>query len=351
MSARRVEVSGAPLDGPRHEIARGAAGYPSRLEELLDPPERLYVIGEPDALELPTLAIIGARRATPYGLACARLAARCAADLGLAVASGAAVGCDQAGQREALARGARVVAVLGGGADVVYPRSAADMLAGIVARGGAVVSLQGWGAPPTRWSFVRRNAVISGLARALVICEAGLPSGTFSTAEVADQAGREVLVFPGSFFSPNSRGSNFLLSQSGFLPLWDREALEESLCVIYGRLRHPPASPGMPAGLPNAGGDNPGNPERPAGARATPWRGEPGLTRRERDALAALEACPARPEALARALGVDVVGAMRVLGGLDARGLVSRLVDGRYSASEGALLGREAPGAQERGAT
>ncbi|MBS5449659.1 MAG: DNA-processing protein DprA [Coriobacteriia bacterium] len=310
----------AGLAGPRSVLRRGELGYPSQLEDMPEPPRELYVVGDPTSLSRQGLAVIGARRATPYGLACARLAARCGVELGLTIVSGAAVGCDQAGQREALERGGSTVAVLGGGADVVYPRSARDLLEGIVARGGAVVSLQRWGAPPARWSFVRRNAVIAGLSRALVICEAGLPSGTFSTAEAADEAGRDVLVFPGSFFSPNSRGSNYLLSQSGFLPLWDRDALQEALCAIYGTLRRP--------GAPDAAPGNDGA-----------WRGQGSLTREQQRVLAALEACPARPEQVARALGVDAVATMRVLGGLGARGLVARLVDGRYSPTQSALLG------------
>ena len=332
-------------DAPRRVIGRDEQGYPPGLNMLPSPPRELFVLGRPQALLRTGVSIVGARKATPYGLACAQLAARACSELGVVVTSGAAVGCDQAAQREALARGATVVAVLGSGADVAYPASSRDLLEGIVARGGAVVSLQPWGSPPARWAFVRRNAVIAALSRALVICEAGLPSGTFSTAEAADQAGVEVLVFPGSFFSPNSRGSNFLLSQSNFLPLWDRQCLEMALARICGARPDAPAGErsGDVAGARDgiragdvSGGRGEGAP--PAGAQggAAERAGARGLEAR---VLRSLEASACQPQTLSRSLGLDAATTMRVLGALDARGLVERLVDGRYSLTQRTYVG------------
>lgn len=333
-------------DAPRRVIGRDEQGYPPGLNMLPSPPRELFVLGRPQALLQTGVSIVGARKATPYGLACAQLAARACSELGVVVTSGAAVGCDQAAQREALARGATVVAVLGSGADVAYPASSRDLLEGIVARGGAVVSLQPWGSPPARWAFVRRNAVIAALSRALVICEAGLPSGTFSTAEAADQAGVEVLVFPGSFFSPNSRGSNFLLSQSNFLPLWDRQCLEMALARICGARPAAPAGerPGEAAGAGDVpGGRGDGAPS--AGAQGGAAGAEGGAAERagarglEARVLRSLEASACQPQTLSRSLGLDAATTMRVLGALDARGLVERLVDGRYSLTQRTYVG------------
>lgn len=308
----------ARTQGTRTEVAEGDALYPPLLAQAAGRPKRLYVLGDPRALSLESVAVVGARKATPYGEACARLAARCAAECGLSVVSGAAVGCDQAAQREALRRGSPTVAVLGCGADVVYPAGARDMLQAIVDSGGAVVSLMPWGAAPQRWAFVERNAVIAGLSRALVICEAGMPSGTFSTAQSASDAGREVLVFPGSVFSPNSAGSNYIIaSDSGALPVWDSDCLEVALSRIYGRLRSP--KPGAPRGA-----------------------GAPRLEKGGLDEMVfrALEASPTAPGRLAASFAATLPDMLRALGRLEAADLAVRLPDGRYSLTQEAYLGR-----------
>lgn len=277
-----------------------------------DGPKALYVLGDPGALAGASAAVIGARRATPYGLSCARLAARSCARMGLGVVSGAAVGCDQTAQAEGLRQGARSVAVLGGGADVIYPRSSARLLEDVLAGGGAVVSERPWGAPPERWAFLRRNRLIAALSDLLVVCEAGKRSGTFSTAEAAQAMGRDVLVFPGPFFSENSWGANHLI-QSGAQCLCDEEDLEMAVSRACGSLRF---------------SDEP--------VRRDP-SDVPGLTSRERDVLRAVCACPTRAQELADAFATDVVVMMRILGALQVRGLAERLVDGRYSPTQLAL--------------
>ncbi len=316
MSACRTPLL---LQGPRWELEEGDAAYPRRLFDGAEHPGKLYVLGDPSALERPCAAVVGARKATPYGVACAQLAARCAVAMGIGVVSGAAIGCDQASQREALRLGGGVVAVLGSGANVVYPPSARDLLEGVVESGGAVVSLQPWDAPPQKWAFVKRNAVIAALARVLVICEAGMPSGTFSTAQSASDAGREILVFPGSVFSPNSTGSNYLIaSDANAIPVWDQKCLEVAYSRNIGRLCSPRAAAGGGSG------------------RGTPGAG--ALTRDERSVVEALAASAATPGALAPALGVELPRLMRLLGAFEMKGWVSRLPDGRYSLTEQALL-------------
>ena len=177
---------------PRFELALGEPGYPEQLAQSPDPPAVLYGIGDPAHLA-PGLAVIGARKATPYGLQAARLFAGWAARAGYTVISGGAIGCDQAAHKAALANDAPTVAVLGCGADVVYPSNATDLL-GAIARTGAIVSEQPWGTPPQRWTFRTRNRIIAGLSAGLLVLEAGLPSGTFSTADYALAAGRDVFV-------------------------------------------------------------------------------------------------------------------------------------------------------------
>lgn len=304
MNARYRQV-----EGPRFELDESSSLYPAPLREMAGHPARIYGIGDPRALALPSVSIVGARKATPYGIACAELAAQCAVALGVGVVSGAAIGCDQASQHEALRRGAVVCAVLGSGANVAYPPSSAEMLNDIVTTGGVVVSLLPWNAPPNRWAFVKRNAVIAALSEALVICEAGMPSGTFSTAQHASDAGREILVFPGSIFSPNSTGSNYLIANNpDAIPLWDRACLEVAFSRIYGRLRS-------------------------VGTQGERWS-QPYGSDGDGVLLEALRASPSTPGELAKSYGEDLPQLMRTLSRLELAGRLVRLTDGRYCLSK-----------------
>ena len=115
---------GKPADGI--ELHRGDERYPKTVEELANPPQILYVRGDPAILDAPSLSIIGARKSTPYGRAIAEMAGRIAAESGVVVVSGGARGCDQAGGMGALNVGGRHIVVLGTGADVVYPSRTID---------------------------------------------------------------------------------------------------------------------------------------------------------------------------------------------------------------------------------
>ena len=292
----------------RCEVRISSPMYPGRVKELEDAPETLYVRGDPAALSTPCLSIIGARKATPYGLAVAEMAATVAAQSGVTVVSGGARGCDQAAGRAALAAGGRHVVVLGGGADVVYPSSARSLIDGALAAGGAVVSLEPWGVRPMRYTFPKRNRVIAALSEALLVTEAGMPSGTFSTAEAAMELGREVLAAPGSILSPTSKGSNYLITV-GACCIVDEESLEMAISRIYGVLRY-------------------SRPEAP---------GNPGLSRREQEVLDALVASPMTTEEISSAFDMGAVECMQLVSGLELEGLVERLVDGRVSPTKKAL--------------
>ncbi len=185
------------------ELHPGDALYPETVLELSDVPQTLYVRGNPEALSTPALSIIGARKASPYGLAVAELAAKVAVEAGVTVVSGGAVGCDQASGWAAVNAGGKHVVVLGTGADVVYPRSSAGLITRTLDTGGAVVSISPWGMGPRKFAFPRRNRVIAALSQALFVSEAGMPSGTFSTAEAAMDLGRELLAVPGRSCRPS----------------------------------------------------------------------------------------------------------------------------------------------------
>lgn len=302
-----------PADGIELEL--GCSDYPPSVRELPDPPEVLYVRGDLTVLSTPALSIIGSRRATPYGIALAEMTAKIAAQSGITVVSGGAIGCDQAAGRAALGEGGRHVVVLGTGADVVYPRSAGPMIERCLVSGGAVVSLEPWGFAPRPWAFPKRNRVIAALSRALFVAEAGMPSGTFSTAEAAFGLGREVLAAPGSILSPQSRGSNDLIA-NGACCIADADALETAIARVYGLLRF----------------------DRP------PVPGLPGLDGQAAAAVDALVANPMRSEDLARALRMDSPACMQLLGSLEMKGFLELLPDGRWSPSKTALLAQTALG-------
>lgn len=223
------------LEGPRMVVRPGEEGFPPALIEVPRPPQALYVIGAPEALH-DGLAIVGARKATPYGRSCAMRFARQAAERGIPIISGGARGCDTVAHTAALEAGGLTAVILGGGCDRLYPAENRDLFQRIVDAGGAVASEQPWGMPPKPWMFRERNRIIAGASKATLIVEAGLPSGTFSTADEALAADREVLVVPGAITSAASAGANRLIYQ-GATPIVDDDSFADQLFAIFGCLR------------------------------------------------------------------------------------------------------------------
>lgn len=228
--------TGPKLAGPRTVLSQSSALYPDMLRSIPRPPKKLYVIGDPTSLSRPSLAIIGARKATPYGLACTKHFGSFAAEKGVTIASGGAYGCDSAAHRSALEVGGITVAYLGGGCDQVYPQVNYRLFQDIIDSGGAVVSERDWSFPALPFTFRERNKLIAGSSKAVLIVEAGLPSGTFSTADEALNASRDVLVVPSAISSKTSHGSNRLLYQ-GATPVVDNESFSDILFSLYGVLK------------------------------------------------------------------------------------------------------------------
>ena len=219
-------------------VSRGRPGYPALLRELHDPPPRLYLRGAPaDLLDLPAVAIVGARSCSPYG---AQVAGEVAGGRG-AGGGGGGGGLGRGGgggaRPGARAAGGLTVAVLGCGIDRDYPRAHAQ-LAGRIAESGAVVSEYPPGVEPSPWRFPARNRIVAGLARATVVVEARERSGALITADFALELGREVFAVPGEITSALSAGTNDLIRQ-GATPLLAADDVLEAL----GLERPPPRVP------------------------------------------------------------------------------------------------------------
>ena len=283
-----------------HLLSLADPQYPRGLLQIGDPPPLLFVAGEPALLERPALAIVGSRSASRGGLETAEAFARALGDAGLTIASGLALGIDAAAHRGGLASRSRTVAVLGTGADVAYPASHRGLAQAIVRGGGALVSELPLGTGPREANFPRRNRLIAGLSRGVLVVEAALRSGSLITARLAGEYGREVFAIPGSIHSPLAKGCHQLIKQGAKLVESAQDVLAEMGVLA-------PAGAGAPA---------PGAP----GAPADP-------------VLDALGWDPASAETLAGRLGGDpaAIGtlAQRLLA-LEAAGWVERLRDGRY---------------------
>lgn len=201
--------------------------YPIALAALDAPSPMIWCLGDPQILARPTVAIVGARIASAAGR---RLARDLAADLGAAgwvVVSGMARGIDAAAHQGAMATG--TVAVLAGGVDNIYPPEHEDLHGQIRLRG-CVVSERALGEGVRAADFPRRNRIISGLSRGVVVVEAELRSGSLITARLAAEQGREVFAVPGSPLDPRARGANDLLRQGATLV----ESAEDVLNVLQG---------------------------------------------------------------------------------------------------------------------
>ncbi|MFC5302054.1 DNA-processing protein DprA [Azospira restricta] len=224
------------------------ADYPQTLLDIPDPPTLLYVRGDVGLLNRPALAVVGSRNATPQGEGNARAFAGALAEAGFVIVSGLALGIDAAAHRGALAAGGATVAVIGTGADRLYP-ARNQALALEIADRGAIVSEFPLGTPAAAANFPRRNRLISGLARGVLVVEAAVESGSLITARLAGEQGREVFAIPGSIHAPQARGCHRLIRQGAKLV----ESVADVLDELGGGAR-PQTLPDAPATRP-AGSD------------------------------------------------------------------------------------------------
>jgi len=209
-----------------HLLSLGHADYPPRLAAIADPPPVLFVLGDPQLLNSPAVAMVGSRNPTPNGREDAQAFASYLARCGLVVISGLAEGVDGAAHEGALQANGPTVAVCGTGLDRVYPARHRE-LAHRIARTGALISEFPLGTPPLARNFPRRNRIVSGLALGVLVVEAALRSGSLITARQAMEQGREVFAIPGSIHNPLARGCHALIRQGAKLVETGADILEE----------------------------------------------------------------------------------------------------------------------------
>lgn len=207
-------------------ITLADTAYPAALLEIPDPPCVLYVRGNPALLQNPGLAVVGSRNATPQGVQTAENFARTIAAKGIGIISGLALGIDAAAHRGALAASGETIAVIGTGADRLYPARNRELALAIAERG-AIVSEFPLGTPAIASNFPRRNRIISGLSRGVLVVEAAPESGSLITARLAAEQGREVFAIPGSIHSVVARGCHKLIKQGAKLVETAQDILEE----------------------------------------------------------------------------------------------------------------------------
>ena len=220
--------------------------FPARLREIPSCPPALFFRGDPDLLQLPQIAIVGSRNATPQGLETALGFAAELARRGLTITSGLALGVDGEAHRGALSAQGHTIAVCATGLDRVYP-SRHRALAGEIDRLGLLVSEFAPGTAPRPDHFPRRNRVISGLSLGVLVVEAAHESGSLITARLAAEQGRDVFAIPGSIHNVMARGCHRLIRQGAKLVESVDDILEEIGGQVGEWLRTGPGTGPTPA--------------------------------------------------------------------------------------------------------
>ena len=300
--------------------------YPPRLGEIYDPPLVLFTRGKLLEEDENSVAVVGTRRATPYGIRMAEKLGRELAARGVTVISGMATGIDSAAHRGALEVGGRTIAVLGNGVDIVYPQQNADLMHAIIQQG-CVISEFPMGINPAKGHFPRRNRIMSGMTLGAVVVQAPLRSGALITANSAAEQGREVFAVPGDVGVRASEGPHALIREGAKLV----ETVEDILVELNlpARLRspvreaagtHAPTTP-----LDETVGSEPPPPREQTTARA------PSLSASEQGVLSVLAPGGSFVDEIAAACRVPVSEALSALTVLELKGLVRQFSGKRFA--------------------
>lgn len=283
----------------------GEAAYPEGLRDLPDPPPILFKRGEGALDSERTIAVVGTRAASSYGLRTAYALGRELGRWGWTVVSGMARGIDAAAHAGALDVGGRTIGVLGTGHDREYPADNRDLYRRMRSHGILLSEFEP-GAPPTRSAFPRRNRVIAALARGVIVVEAGGRSGALNTADHALDLGREVLAVPGRIDDPGAAGCLRLLRQGAGLVAGVQDVFD-ALGWLCLEPQAPPSEEGSAPEVDGSSGD--------------------------RRLLGALSRGPRSPDELAVGLEMPVTEVLGGLGRLELEGWVERRPGGNFAAA------------------
>lgn len=212
--------------GTHHLIGLDHPHYPALLLDTVNAPPLLYMKGDLTALKYPALAIVGSRKASRQSIDITRKLATRMAERNVTIVSGLARGIDAAAHEGALAAGGRTVAVAATEPESVYPKCHKGLAQRIIDHSGLIITEYPLSAPTLRWYFPRRNRIISGMSLGVLVAEAGLPSGTLTTANHAINQGREVMAIPGSVQNPQARGCHALIKQGATLVESEQDILD-----------------------------------------------------------------------------------------------------------------------------
>ena len=210
-----------------HVVTLADNAYPKRLLHLADPPPILFLRGDPAWLNAPSIAVVGSRNATPGGADNAERFSAALSAKGYTITSGLALGIDAAAHRGGLSAKGSTIAVMGTGIDMIYPKRN-ESLARQIEEDGVLVTEFPPGTAPLPGNFPRRNRIIAGLSRGVLVVEAALASGSLITARLAVEIGRDVFAIPGSIHSPVSKGCHALIKQGAKLVESADDILEET---------------------------------------------------------------------------------------------------------------------------
>lgn len=282
----------------RLSITPDQTAYPHMLRNMAKKPT-IYGIGHLDLLNMPKVAIIGTRRPTPYGITCAELAGSTLADLEIANITSAALGCSIAAARATIQSNGTIIALAANGPDINYPESSKDAF-NFARYNSLIISTYTWGTTPLPAYFIHRNDIMAHLADAIIICEAGIPSGVMTIAEKALSLDKPVFAFPGPIFAHSASGPNQLIA-NGAQIITSEADLRDKLTNLFNltiqekQLKHP-----YPIGEPDS-------------------------------IMATLLVQPMNPTNLAKTLDEPIQDILKHLAKLEVEGKITRLPDGTYS--------------------
>jgi DNA processing protein len=286
-------------------IVLGDPSYPAILAEIYDSPSVLYVIGEASGWPELCVAVVGTRTVSDYGRRATKHIVNGLVEMGVGIISGMARGVDSVAHRAALAAGGFTAAVLGSGVDVVYPPENKKLYEDIKACG-FVVSEYSLGTRPDGKNFPRRNRIISGLSRAVIVAEAPRKSGALITAAHALEQNRGVFAVPGGIFAEKSRGALWLLNQ-GAVAVYDPEQVLEEIAPQIGLFK---GQKGQDAGKGKTG-EKAAIPE--------------DLSTDEKDVLGVIADKRVHIDEIGRALDLSAAKVSRILTILEIKGFIKQL--------------------------